>query len=80
METDIMGSVQMGYHSVLVLSGGTRQEQLDDFAFTPDLILKSVAELADPGCDLWALFGSRNTDEDSVPDIDQWRELQYAKE
>lgn len=80
METDIMGSVQMGYHSVLVLSGGTQREQLDDFAFTPDLILKSVAELADSGCDLWALFGSRNTDEDSVPDIDQWRELQYAKE
>lgn len=78
METDIMGAAQMGYHSVLVLSGGTRREQLGDFAFTPDFIIESVAEFADATRDLWALFGSRSTDEDSVPDIDQWRELQYA--
>ncbi|MEZ6134671.1 MAG: HAD-IIA family hydrolase [Pirellulaceae bacterium] len=78
METDIMGGVQLGYHSVLVLSGGTRLEQLGDYAYAPDLIIESVAELADTDRDLWALFGSRSTDDDSVPDIDKWRERQFA--
>lgn len=78
METDIIGGVQMGYHAVLVLSGGTNAGQLSSFAYRPNLVIDSVAELADPKCDLWALFGSRSTEDDSVPDIDQWREEQYA--
>jgi len=45
METDILGGVQMGYRSILVLSGGTRQEDLVRFAYRPDVIVPSVAEL-----------------------------------
>lgn len=45
METDILGGVQLGFHTVLVLSGGTKQEDLDDFAYRPDLVVESVAHL-----------------------------------
>ncbi len=39
METDIMGGVQMGYQTVLTLSGGTRREDLVNFAFRPIISL-----------------------------------------
>jgi NagD protein len=47
METDILGAVQLGFHSVLVLSGGTRREALLHSAYQPELVVESVAELAD---------------------------------
>ena len=47
METDILGGVQMGYRTVLVLSGGTRREDLKEFAFQPDLVVDSIADLCD---------------------------------
>ena len=47
METDILGGVQLGYRTILVLSGGTRQEDLAKFAFRPDMVVNSVADLAD---------------------------------
>src|SRR4051812_17650016 len=47
METDILGAVQLGFHSVLVLSGGTRAEDLPRFAYRPDTVVPSLAELAD---------------------------------
>jgi len=45
METDILGGVQMGYRTILVLSGGTQREDLSKFAFRPDIVLDSVADL-----------------------------------
>ena len=45
MSTDIIGGIQLGYHSILVLSGGTKREDLSDYAFTPDTIVNSLAEL-----------------------------------
>lgn len=45
METDILGGVQLGYHSILVLSGGTRHEDLARYAFRPDRIVDSIAHL-----------------------------------
>ena len=45
METDILGGVQLGYHTVLVLSGGTQKSDLKQFAFQPDLIVDSIAEI-----------------------------------
>jgi NagD protein len=45
METDILGGVSMGYTTVLVLSGGTTREDLKLFAYRPDFILESVADL-----------------------------------
>lgn len=47
METDIMGGVQMGYRTVLTLTGGTQREELGRFAYRPDLVIDSIAELSD---------------------------------
>jgi NagD protein len=47
METDILGGVQMGYRTVLVLSGGTRREDLSRYAYRPDTIVDSIADLLD---------------------------------
>jgi NagD protein len=45
METDILGGVQMGYTTVLVLSGGSKAEDLVRFSYRPDHIFQSVADL-----------------------------------
>jgi NagD protein len=45
METDILGGVQMGYRTVLVLSGGTRREDLARYAYRPDIVVDSIADL-----------------------------------
>jgi len=55
METDILGGVQMGYRTVLTLTGGTALEDLDKYAYGPDIIVESVAEL----CDLTRFFEER---------------------
>lgn len=47
METDILGGIQLGYRTILVLSGGTRQDDLAKFAFSPNVIVDSVADLND---------------------------------
>ncbi len=48
MDTDILGGVQMGYRTVLVLSGTTSRADLQNFAFRPDLIVDSIADLLEP--------------------------------
>ncbi len=45
METDILGGVGLGYRTILVLSGGTQPEDLKNFAYQPDMILDSVADI-----------------------------------
>lgn len=47
METDILGGVQLGFRTVLVLSGGTKQEDLSRYAYRPDLVVSSLAEYTD---------------------------------
>jgi NagD protein len=44
METDILGGVQLGLHTVLALTGGTRREDLSRYAYRPDVIVESLAE------------------------------------
>lgn len=46
METDILGAVQLGYRAILVLSGGTSREDLAAFAYRPDRIVDSIADLS----------------------------------
>lgn len=46
METDILGGAQLGFHTVLVLSGGTRREDLARYAYRPDIVVDSLADLA----------------------------------
>src|SRR5580693_6257748 len=36
METDILGGVQLGFHTVLVLSGGTKREDLPRYTYRPE--------------------------------------------
>lgn len=47
METDILGGVQLGFNTVLVLSGGTQREDLQRYAYGPDIVVDSLAELAE---------------------------------
>lgn len=42
LETDIIGGVQMGYKTVLVLSGGTREEDLKYSAVQPGMVVKNL--------------------------------------
>lgn len=55
METDILGGVQLGFKTVLVLSGGTRRDDLPRFAYQPDKVVDSIDDL-DPEA-LAAEFG-----------------------
>ncbi|MBK1828658.1 HAD-IIA family hydrolase [Haloferula rosea] len=52
MYTDVLGGVQMGYKTVLVLSGHTSREEISDYAYRPDYVAESVAHLPE------ALFGN----------------------
>ncbi|MEO8110359.1 MAG: HAD-IIA family hydrolase [Ginsengibacter sp.] len=48
MDTDIQGGVQMGYKTILVLSGITKKEELNNYAFKPDLVVGSVKDIKFP--------------------------------
>jgi NagD protein len=52
MDTDIQGGVQMGYKTILVLSGITRAEDFRKYAFKPDLVVNSVNDISRP-LDWW---------------------------
>lgn len=45
MDTDILGGAQLGFKTILVLSGGTRREDLVRYAYRPDQIVDSIADL-----------------------------------
>ena len=52
METDILGGLQMGLRTVLVLTGSTGAGALSRYAFSPSRVVESVADLA---CEIEAL-------------------------
>jgi len=76
MSTDILGGVQMGYRTVLVLSGGTKLDEVRDFAFMPDCIVNSVADLCSNGEISLSSLPAPNTDDDSV-EMSDWRRMQF---
>lgn len=45
METDVLGGVQLGFKTILVLSGGTQLHDLPRYAYRPDKIVDSIADL-----------------------------------
>ena len=47
MYTDVLGAVQMGYRSVLVLSGQTKEEDVRNYAYDPDLIVPCLNDIPD---------------------------------
>jgi NagD protein len=73
METDIMGGVQMGYRTVLVLSGGTKQEDLTTYAFRPDLVVDSVASLCKKTGKMEEFLPPHDLDQDTVNNLEEWK-------
>jgi NagD protein len=45
MDTDILGGIQVGYSTILTLSGVSREEHLNRYAFSPDLIVNRAEDL-----------------------------------
>ncbi|MCB0613665.1 MAG: HAD hydrolase-like protein, partial [Phaeodactylibacter sp.] len=45
MTTDILGGLQVGYRTILTLSGVSKKEDLNKFAFYPDLVIENAGEL-----------------------------------
>jgi hypothetical protein len=43
----LLGGVQMGYRTILTLTGSTKREDLESFAYGPDASVDSVADLID---------------------------------
>jgi NagD protein len=75
MDTDIVGGVQMGYRTILVLSGGTRREDLAGYAYRPDLVVDSVADLGDSWEFLDHTLPAGSRDDDTPADLDEWMRL-----
>jgi NagD protein len=73
METDILGGVQMGYRTVLVLSGGTQRSDLVNFAYCPGMVIDSVADLSDRTRELEEIFPPVVSRVDDTPhDLQEW--------
>jgi NagD protein len=72
METDILGGVQMGYRTILVLTGGARREDLKNYAYQPDLIIDSVADLDEQTGMLHEILPTMNRDDDTPHDLREW--------
>lgn len=72
MDTDVLGGVQMGYRTVLVLSGGTKREQIADFAYQPDLVIDSIASLVGTLSKLDTLLPTADRTDDTPHDIQDW--------
>lgn len=45
LDTDIMGGTQMGYYTIMTLTGVSQREDIFKSAFEPSLIISSIAEL-----------------------------------
>jgi NagD protein len=72
METDIVGGVQMGYRTILVLTGGTKREDLGKYAYQPDMNVNSIADLCDPDKFLHQLLPTMNREDDTPQDMHEW--------
>ncbi|MAT72462.1 MAG: TIGR01457 family HAD-type hydrolase [Planctomycetaceae bacterium] len=72
METDIVGGVQLGYRTILVLSGGTAREDLRNYAYQPDMVIDSVADLDEDGGLLHEILPTMNRADDTPHDLREW--------
>jgi NagD protein len=45
MDTDMLSGIEAGIETVLVLTGVSTAENIDQFAYRPSLVLGSVAEI-----------------------------------
>ena len=72
METDILGGVQMGYRTILVLTGSTKRDDLAKYAYQPDIIVDSVADLCDADKVFHQIMPTMNRDDDTPHDMRDW--------
>ncbi len=72
MNTDILGGVQMGYRTVLTLTGGTRRSDLEQYAYGPDVIVESVAELCDINRFVQSSLPIGNREDDTIHNFREW--------
>jgi NagD protein len=54
MYTDILGGVEMGFVTVLVLSGHTKVEEIGRYAYQPNFVIPSLAQMPD---EIWKMAG-----------------------
>ncbi|MCL4135420.1 UNVERIFIED_CONTAM: hypothetical protein GTU68_034006 [Idotea baltica] len=73
MSTDILGGVQMGYRTILTLTGSTSKNDLEHFAYGPDVVIDSIAELANPIDFLTYRLPAGSKKDDTIHDLDAWR-------
>jgi NagD protein len=45
MDTDILGGIQMGYQTILTLTGVSKRDQLPHYAFSPDIVVESAKDI-----------------------------------
>ena len=72
MDTDILGGVQMGYRTVLVLTGTTSREDLESFAYQPDIVVESIADLSSHDELMEELTPTLNREDDTPHDLREW--------
>ncbi len=46
MDTDIRGAAELGFQSILVLTGSSTRKTLDQYPFSPTRVVESIADLA----------------------------------
>ncbi|MDG2223200.1 MAG: HAD-IIA family hydrolase [Rubripirellula sp.] len=66
METDILGGIQMGYKTILTLSGSTKINDLVKYPYQPDRIVKSIADLNQTGSSLTSKLPAGDANDDTV--------------
>jgi NagD protein len=72
METDILGGVQMGYRTILVLTGTTKGDDLANYAYQPDMVIDSIADLCDPEKLLHEILPTMKREDDTPHDMREW--------
>ncbi|MGB0596259.1 MAG: HAD-IIA family hydrolase [Rubripirellula sp.] len=66
METDILGGIQMGYKTILTLTGSTKMEDLAKYPYQPDRIVESIADLNQSGARFTSKLPSGDVKDDTV--------------
>jgi hypothetical protein len=65
----------MGYHTILVLSGGTQRADLANYAYRPDQVIESVADLCRTTNVFEHVFPPASLEDTSL-DLSEWMQGQ----
>ena len=55
MDADILGGMEMGFVTVLVLSGHTKVEEISRYAYQPNFVVTSLAHIPNEICKIAGL-------------------------